>query len=77
MLSLVCFIIVHPARSLNKVAVFIYNKGGGLYSNQIQPKRLKELWIMKKRALTEAYQTMMTANRFRAYVFWTPPPHLV
>jgi hypothetical protein len=53
LLSLVTYIMAWPDATLDEMAVFIYNKGGGLYSRQVISKRLGELDITKKRASTK------------------------
>jgi hypothetical protein len=53
LLSLVTYITAWPDATLDKMAVFIYNEGGDLYSRQRISQRLAELDITKKRASTE------------------------
>ena len=53
LLSLVTYITEWPDATLDKMVVFIYNEGGGLYSRQAISNRLRELDITKKRASTE------------------------
>jgi len=56
LINLVTFLWAWPESQLEKMAVFLYNEGGPLYSVDVISKRLAELEITKKRASTEAYQ---------------------
>ena len=56
LLNLVTYITTWPNTTLDEMAVFMYNKGGVLYSCQTISKRLKELEFTKKKASTEAHQ---------------------
>ena len=69
LLSLVTYITAWPDATLNKMVVFIYNKGGGLYSHQAISNRLRELDITKKRASTEGYQTQQPNVQFQVWGF--------
>ena len=76
MIALITFILAWPDATLDEMATFIYNKGGGLYSNQLISKRLSELQITKKRASTEAYQAQREDVQFRVHCFFNYPPPL-
>jgi hypothetical protein len=56
LLNLVTYITAWPDATLDKMAAFIFNEGGELYSRQATSQRLAELDITKKRASTEGYQ---------------------
>ena len=58
-----------PDATLDEMAVFIYNEGGGLYSRQAISNRLRELDITKKRASTEGYQTQQPDVQFQVWGF--------
>ena len=64
LLSLVTYITAWPDATLDKMAVFIYNEGGDLYSRQRISQQLAELDITKKRASTEGYQTQQPHVQF-------------
>jgi hypothetical protein len=70
LLSLVTYITAWPDATLDEMAVFIYNKGGDLYSRHAISKRLAELDITKKRASTKGYQTQQPDVQFRVWGFW-------
>ena len=76
LLSLVIYITAWPDATLDEMAVFIYNNGGGLYSRQAISNRLRELDITKKRASTEGYQTQQPDVQFHVWGFWNCPPPL-
>ena len=67
--SLITYITAWPDATLDEMAVFIYNKGGGLYSRQRISKRLGELNITKKRASTKGYQTQQPDVQFHVWGF--------
>jgi hypothetical protein len=73
-LSLVTYITAWPDATLDEMAVFIYNKGGSLYSRQAISTRLEELDITKKRAFTEGYQMQQPDVQFCVWGFWHCPP---
>ena len=54
LINLVTFLRAWPESQLEEMAVFLYNKGGPLYSVDVISKRLADLEITKKRASTEA-----------------------
>jgi hypothetical protein len=76
LLSLVTYITAWLDATLDEMAVFIYNKGGDLYSRDAISKCLSELDIAKKRASTEGYQTQHPDVHFRVWGFWNCPPPL-
>jgi len=75
-LLLVIFLIIHPKASLDEMATFIYNEGGGLYSRQDLSKRLKALKVTRKVGSTEAYQAFLPHNIWRCDMFWSRSPPL-
>jgi hypothetical protein len=76
MINLVTFLRAWPEATLDKMAVFLYNKGGSLYLKQSISKRLAELEITKKRASTEAYQAQREDVQFRVWSFSNCPSPL-
>ena len=76
LLSLVTYITEWPDATLDKMVVFIYNEGGGLYSRQAISNCLRELDITKKRASTEGYQMQQPDVQFPVWGFWNCPPPL-
>jgi hypothetical protein len=67
MINLVTFLRAWPEATLDKMAVFLYNEGGPLYSKKRLSERLAELEITKKRASTEAYQAQRADVQFRVW----------
>ena len=63
-LTLVVYISIHPDATLDEMATFIYNEGGGIYS------------ITKKASSTEAYQAFTPQNVLKVQWFWTRAPPL-
>jgi hypothetical protein len=66
----VTFLRAWPEATLDKMAIFIYNEGGPLYSKQVLSRHLVELNILKKRASTEAYQAQREDVQYRVWSFW-------
>jgi hypothetical protein len=52
----VTFLWAWPKATLNEMAIFLYNKGGPLYSKKVLSRHLAKLSIFKKMASTEAYK---------------------
>ncbi len=73
LLNLVTFLRAWPQATLDKMAVFLYNKGGPLYSKRVLSRRLAELSITKKRAYTEAYQAKREDVQYHVWSFWNEP----
>jgi len=72
---LVIFLIAHPDATLDEMATYIFNQGGGLYSTEILSTRLKELDVTKKKASIEAYQAMRDDVQERVWAWFnTGPP---
>ncbi len=72
---LVIFLLAHPDATIDEMATFIFNEGGGLYSTEIISKRLKELQITKKKASIEAFQAMRDDVQERVWAWFnTGPP---
>eukprot|EP00536_Pseudo-nitzschia_multiseries_P014412 jgi/Psemu1/38559/gm1.38559_g len=72
---LVLFIVIHLQALLDEMAVFIYNGGGGLYSQQLISHQLQELHVTQKKVNIEAYNAYSPANMRREYLFchrWLP-----
>jgi hypothetical protein len=76
LLNLVTYITAWPDATLDKMAAFIFNEGGELYSRQAISQRLAVLDITKKRASTEGYQTQHPDVQFGVWGFWNCPPPL-
>ena len=74
MLNLVTFLRSWQEATFDKMAVFLYNKGGPLYSKKALSKCLGKLSILKKRASTEAYQAHRADVQFPVWRFWNSPP---
>jgi hypothetical protein len=73
LLNLVTFLRAWPEATLNKIAIFIYNEGGPLYSKQVHSRCLTKLSISKKRASTEAYQAQREDVQYHVWSFWNKP----
>jgi hypothetical protein len=73
LLNLVTFIMAWPDATLAEIAVFIYIKGGDLYSIQRISLRLKELEITKKKASIEGYQMQEPDVQFWVWGFLESP----
>ena len=73
LLNLVTYLTAWPDATIDKMAAFIYNEGGDLYSRQTISRRLDEMEITKKRASTEGYQTQQPDVQFRVRSFWNFP----
>jgi hypothetical protein len=73
LLNLVTYITAWPDVTLNKMAAFIFNKVGDLYSHQAISKCLEELDATKKRASTKGYQTQSPNVKFCIWGFWNCP----
>ncbi len=75
LLSLVTYITAWPDATLDEMAVFIYNEGGGLYSCQAISTRLGELDITKTESV---YRRLPDATARRAVlrvgILGLPPP---
>ena len=68
-LLLVLSILIYPDGNMDEMATFIYNEGGGLYTNRTISKQLHELQITQKVASTEAYQAFTPQNLLKAELF--------
>jgi hypothetical protein len=55
------------------MAVFLYSKGGPLYSIVAISMQLAKLKIINKRASTEAYQAQREDVQFRVWGIWNCP----
>eukprot|EP00536_Pseudo-nitzschia_multiseries_P003255 jgi/Psemu1/7276/gm1.7276_g len=58
LVSLVVCIIIYPQSQLDEIAMYLYNDGVGLYSNQLISQRLKELQITNKKPSIKAFKTV-------------------
>jgi hypothetical protein len=76
LINLITFITDWPDATLDKMAVFMYNKGGDLYSSLMISKCLKELGVTKQKTSTEAYQVQQPNVQLRHWAFWNCPPPL-
>jgi hypothetical protein len=76
LINLVTFLKAWLEAHLDKMAIFIYNKGGPLYPITVISMHLDKLKITKKRASTEAYQAQKEDVQFRVWSFWNCPPLL-
>ncbi len=73
LINLVTFLRAWPEATLDKMAVFLYTKGGPIYSKQVLSRCLAKLEISKKRASTEAYQAQREDVQFCVWSFWNCP----
>ena len=73
-LLLVVCITIWPTATHDEIAHFIYREGGGLISNPVISKRMKELDITRVKVSTEAYQAFLPANLRKEALFWSEPP---
>ncbi len=76
MIHLVTFLVAHPDLTQDKMAAFVYNEGGTLYSKQRISKHLNNLEITKKKASIEAFQASSAEVQFRVFTYWNCPPPL-
>ncbi len=76
LLNLVTYITAWPDTTLDKMASFIFNERGGLYSSQAISQQLAELDITKKRASTKGYQMQHPDMQFHVWGFWNCPSPL-
>ena len=74
LLNLVTYLTAWPDATIDKMAAFIYNEEGDLYSHQTISRQLGELDITKKMASTEGYQTQQPDVQFCVWGFWNCPP---
>ncbi len=74
LINLAMFITAWPDATIDEMAVFIYNKGRGLYSCQAIFKRLEEMDITKKRVSSKGYQTQHPDVQFNMWGFLIRPP---
>eukprot|EP00536_Pseudo-nitzschia_multiseries_P003337 jgi/Psemu1/7534/gm1.7534_g len=56
---------------LDEIAMYLYNNGIKLYSNQLISQRLKELQITNKKLSTKAFKAYSPANMRREFLFGT------
>ncbi len=75
-INLVTFLRAWPEATFDKMVVFLYNKGGPIYSKQVLSRHLAKLEISKKRASVEAYQAQREDVHFRVWSFWNCSPLL-
>jgi hypothetical protein len=76
LLNLVTYITAWPDATLDKMAAFIFDEGGGLYSRQAISQQLAELDRTKKVLSTEGYQTQHPDVQFCVWGFWNCHPPL-
>jgi hypothetical protein len=76
MIHLVTFLVTHPDSTQDKMAAFVYNKGGVLYSKQHISKHLDDLEIIKNKASIEAFQALSAGVQFWVFTSKNCPPPL-
>eukprot|EP00536_Pseudo-nitzschia_multiseries_P002417 jgi/Psemu1/5477/gm1.5477_g len=69
LVSLVVCIIIYPHVQLDEIAMYLYNDGVGLYSNQLISQRLKELQITNKKPSIKAFKAYSPRNMRREFLF--------
>eukprot|EP00536_Pseudo-nitzschia_multiseries_P017173 jgi/Psemu1/49682/gm1.49682_g len=68
---LVLCIVIHPQALVDEMVMFIYSKGGELYSWQLITNQSQELVdVTQKKVSIEAYKAYSPANMTREYLFW-------
>jgi hypothetical protein len=77
LLHLAIYITAWLHATLDEMATFLWNEGGGLFSRQAISRHLKEIGVTQKRASTEAYQAQRVDVQFCVWGFWNCPPPLV
>jgi len=75
-INLVTFLRAWLEATLDNMAVFLYSKGGPLYSKKRLSEHLTELEITKKRVSTKAYQALREEVQFRVWSFFNCPSPL-
>jgi hypothetical protein len=76
MIHLVTFLVAHPDSTQDKMAAFVYNKGGALYSKQRISEHLDDLEITKNKASIKAFQASSAGVQFWVFTYKNcPPPH--
>ena len=73
-LLMTIYIAVYPDTEGDKIATYVFNEGGELYSRQVTSKRLCELDVTRKVASTEAYQAFLPINILKEELYFTSPP---
>jgi hypothetical protein len=76
MIQLVSFLVAHPDSTQDKMAAFVDNKGGMLYSKQRISKHLDNLEITKNKASIEAFQALSAGVQFWVLTYKNCPPPL-
>jgi hypothetical protein len=76
MIHLITFIVAHSDATQDKMAPFIYNEGGELFSKLRISEHLKNLKITKKKASIKAFQALDEEVQFRVFTFWNYLPPL-
>ena len=74
MIHLITFLIAYPDSTQDKMAAFVYNEGGALYSKQRNSEHLDDLEITKKKASIKAFQASSAEVQFRVFTYWNCPP---
>ena len=64
---------IYPQATLDEMAMFIYNEGGGIYERKQISRRLDELCVTSKKSSIEAYQAFTPHHLLREHLFWTHP----
>ncbi len=76
MIHIITFLVAHPDSTQDKMAAFVYNEGGALYSKQRISEHLDDLEITKKKASIEVFQASSAEVQFRVFTYWNCPPPL-
>ncbi len=76
MIHLVTFLVAQPDSTQDKMAAFVYNKGGALYLKQCISKHLDDLKITKKKTSIKAFQALSAEVQFRVFTYWNCLPPL-
>ena len=74
-LAVIC-ITIWPDNTMDEIATFIFNEGGGVYTRGQISQRLKDMECTRKVGSTEAYEAFTPNNVLCAELFWTRPPPL-
>ena len=75
-LRLAICLLIYPEATSAEIAMFIFNNGGNIYTEQQISTRSDELKLTRKRASTEAYQAFYPQNILRLENFFSMPPPL-
>lgn len=65
-----------PEVEFDEIIVFLYDRGGNIYSREAISKRLKEFKVSRKKSSIEAFQAYTAVNQAKADFFWSQGPPL-